>query len=92
MRGDSGFVTEEVAAQQRAAQQDDVCVKYPAVLVEGHLLHVFEESGEWHVWVNTEDMEFTGLCIGVGDTRDAAVAQAVAVCEAVAAELQKKHE
>lgn len=62
---------------------------YPSILVEGHLLHVFEQDSFWSVWLNCEDMPFTGLCIGTGATRDIAVQQAVAVCEAVAAKLQE---
>lgn len=88
MQGHSGFLTPERAAELMAEKQDDLTVKYPAVSVDGHLVHVFEEDGHWCVWLNTEDMEFTGLCIGVGSTRDLALAQAVGVCEAVAAHLQ----
>lgn len=89
MFGSSGFITEEEIARRRAERQNEVCVKYPAVLVEGHLVHVFEEAGAWHVWLNTKDMEFTGLCIGVGASRDEAVAQAVTVLSAVALHLQQ---
>ena len=85
MRGDSGFLYQDTIQ----AANDRACENYPAVSIEGHLLHVYLQGGEWHVWLNTEDMEFTGLCIGIAPTRDAAIAQAVAVCEAVAAELQK---
>lgn len=87
MRGDSG----NIYTDSRLVHQDDLCVRFPAVLVEGpdfqHLLHVYEEDGYWKVWLNTQDMEFTGLCIAVADTRAAAVAQATAVCLAVVAEL-----
>jgi hypothetical protein len=62
---------------------------YPAVLVEGHLLHVCELHGEWEVWVNTEDAEFTGLCVSAAPTRDEAVSHAVKVLEAVVAQLQQ---
>lgn len=65
---------------------------YPSVLVEGHLLHVCEMHGEWVVWLNTEDMDFTGLCVAAAPTRDAAVAEAVRVFEAVVVELQKPTE
>lgn len=89
MFGSTGYLHHEALIEhQRAQQQEDVCARFPAVLVNGHLVHVFEEYGQWKVWLNTEDMEFTGLCIAVAETRDQAVAQAVAVCEAVAAHLQ----
>lgn len=74
-----------MSAVDRAIEQ------YPSVLVEGHLLHVCEMHGEWEVWLNTEDMEFTGLCVSVAPTREAAVAEAVRVFEAAAAELQKPY-
>lgn len=63
--------------------------RHPSELVEGHLVHVCEIGGEWEVWLNCEDADFTGVCIGVGDTRDEAVAQAVKVLEAAAAHLQQ---
>lgn len=72
-----------MSAVDRAVEQ------YPSVLVEGHLLHVCEMHGEWQVWLNTEDMDFTGLCVAAGSTRAAVVAEAVRVFEAVVAELQK---
>lgn len=62
---------------------------FPSVLVDGHLVHVFQRDSEWCVWVNTEDMDFTGLCIGVGTTRDKAVQQAVTALEAITAHLQE---
>lgn len=63
--------------------------QYPSVLVKGHLLHVCENAGEWEVWINCEDADFTGVCIGAAWTRQAAVQQAVTVLEAVLVELQK---
>lgn len=86
MHGNTGFIHRDPVVEDA---NDRACRLYPAELVEGHLVHVYEGGGEWHVWLNCEDMEFTGLCIGIGDTRDAAVAQAVAVLEAVAAYLQQ---
>lgn len=51
-------------------------------------LHVFgfdvahgRERTEWAVWLNTGVADFDGLCIGIGPTRDAAVADAVKVLE-----------
>ncbi len=89
MRGDSGFLTDEMVVQRQVERNDAISELYPAVLIDGHLVHVFTEGREWCVWLNTEDTEFSGLCIGVGATRDEAVAQAVKVCEAVAAHLQR---
>jgi hypothetical protein len=92
MRGDSGFLTNEFAAELQARKQDRQTDDYPAVLVDGHLVHVFEEGHDWEVWLNCEDSTFSGLCIGVGLTRDAAVRQAVAALEAVVAHLQKRQD
>lgn len=77
---------EQDAAMEKVAAAGE---QYPSVLVAGRLLHVFEMDGEWQVWLNTEDMDFTGLCVSVGDTRDEATAAAVRVFEAAAKELQK---
>lgn len=63
--------------------KDAAVEAYPATRIADHLVHVYEQGGEWHVWLNTEDLEFTGLCIGLGPTRDAAVVQAVAALESV---------
>jgi hypothetical protein len=63
---------------------------YPSRLTTaGNRVHVFERDGEWDVWLNTEDMDFTGLCIGSGETREAAVADAVAALEAAVEILQR---
>lgn len=89
MYGSSGCLTTEEIARRRADRQEDVTVKYPSVLVNGHLVHVYQEDETWHVWLNTQDMEFTGLCIGVGPSRDAAIGKALAVLAGVAFELQQ---
>jgi hypothetical protein len=68
---------------------DQASRDYPSVLVAGHLVHVYKQDGEWSVWLNCEDMDFTGLCIGIGKTRNRAVADAVAALEAVVAKLQE---
>jgi hypothetical protein len=48
------------------------------VAIGGHRLHVYLDApGEWAVWLNTEIENFDGLCIGLGDTRDNAIAAAV---------------
>jgi hypothetical protein len=46
-------------------------------------LHVVksDDDGTWQVWLNTGVGDFDGLIIGVGDTRQAAVADAVGVVE-----------
>jgi hypothetical protein len=65
-------------------------VRYPSVLVAGsNLLHICEMGGEWEIWLNTEDADFTGLCVAVGSTRQDAVTEAVRVLEAAVEELQK---
>lgn len=71
------------------AATDLASAQYPSVLVKGHLLHVCENAGEWEVWINCEDRDFTGVCVGAAWTRQAAVQQAVTVLEAVLVELQK---
>lgn len=72
-----------------AEENDEAEEQYPPVLVDGHLLHIFKRDDEWDIWLNTEDLCFTGLCIGTGKTRDEAVAQAVRALEAAVEELQK---
>jgi hypothetical protein len=63
---------------------------YPSVeLPTGQLLHVFQQGGDWDVWLNCEDADFTGICLAVEGSRDAAVAEAVKVLEAAIEELQK---
>lgn len=71
-----------------ATSNREACEAFPSVLVKGHLVHVYEQDGQWAVWLNCEDCEFTGLCIGIGPTRDAAVQQAVTALEAVTEFLQ----
>lgn len=56
---------------------------YPSVLIEGHLVHVCLNADEWEVWINCEDMDFTGLCIGVGLTRDIALKEALRALESI---------
>lgn len=71
-------------------QNEEAERAFPPVEVKGHLLHVFQRDGEWNVWLNTEDMCFTGLCIGIGASRDEAVRQAVAALEAATEVLQRR--
>lgn len=49
-------------------------------------LHVFHDTsfaglGDWQVWLDTGIEELDGLCIGAGETRQAAVTDAVAHLE-----------
>lgn len=60
----------------------------PSIEVAGHLLHVAKMNAGWEVWVNCEDMDFTGLCVGVGDTAKEAVQEAVTTLEAIVDRLQ----
>ena len=53
------------------------------------MIHVYQEGGEWCVWLNTEASNFDGLCIGIGATRDLAVTQAVQALEAIVDFLQE---
>ena len=84
----TGFLTQEEAERRERERQESASVKYPAVEVGDHMLHVFLEDGEWHVWLNTPVMEFDGLCLSVGKTRDDAVGKAVAALEALTETLQ----
>lgn len=64
------------------AKQLDACDRasreFPAVeLLSGQRLHVYEEDGEWHVWLNTEAADFDGLCLAVERTRALATAAAI---------------
>lgn len=54
------------------------------------VVKIFDEGGggPFAVWLDTEVADHDGLCIGLGDTRDAAVADAVKDLEARLAELQ----
>jgi hypothetical protein len=62
-----------------------------ASILDAHNLHIFQDGGDggdWVVWLNTEVSDFDGLVIGIGKTRDEAVAQAVAVVECIERTLQ----
>lgn len=51
-------------------------------------LHVFgSDDGGWEVWLNP-DSSGLGLCIGAGDTREEAIADAVMISEWVESTLQ----
>jgi hypothetical protein len=99
MRGDSGFIhhgkQQSVASlpegQQDAAMHENerASESHPSVPVGGCSLHVCQYDGEWQVWLNTCDADFTGLCVSVGRTRDIAIAEAVATLEAAVDVLQQ---
>ncbi len=52
------------------------------------VVKIFNTNGEFAVWLDTEVVDHDGICLGLGATRDAAVADAVADLEARLAELQ----
>lgn len=64
-------------------------LEYPSRVVGDHSVHVYEQDGVWHVWLNTEIADFDGVCLGVGPTRDEAVSRAVRSLEACVAALQE---
>jgi hypothetical protein len=75
------------------ADNDAASRVFPSVEVPGApelRLHVYKErDGDgWAVWLNTEVSDFDGLCLALGSTRDAAVADAVKGLEAVLEKLQ----
>lgn len=82
----------QLPEHQQDAAMDSVDLateRYPQVMVEGCGLHVCQIDGGWQVWLNTDDATFTGLCISAADTRDKAVAEAVATLEAAVEALQQ---
>jgi hypothetical protein len=90
-------MTQQISVSQLPEHEQDAAMhatevaseNYSSVRVAGQSLHVCHMDGEWQVWLNTEDADFTGLCVSVGQTRDDAVAGAVHALEAAVAELQK---
>ncbi len=52
------------------------------------VVKIFNTGGEFAVWLDTEVADHDGLCLALGATRDAAVADAVADLESRLAELQ----
>ena len=46
-------------------------------LTDGGCLHLYEEDGEWAIWLDTEPgVQKLGLCIGCSNTRNAAIRDA----------------
>lgn len=71
----------------------DVTVEAPLTDVTvmtsaGNRVHLEEADGEWLVWLNTEDQNYSGLVIGCGGTRTAAIADAILSLDAAKAALQ----
>lgn len=48
--------------------------------IEGYKMVIHGNEGEplWEVWLNTDESDFDGLCIGSGTTRELAVEYAIA--------------
>lgn len=69
--------------KQEAAMESTVIASrdYPSVVVNGCTLHICQIDGEWQIWLNTEDADWTGVCISAGHTRDEAVSDAVKTLE-----------
>jgi hypothetical protein len=76
--------------EQEAAmnEADDASARHPSIRVGGCSLHICEIEGHWQVWLNTEDADFTGLCISSRKTRQKAVGEAVRTLEAALDRLQ----
>lgn len=49
--------------------------------INGRELHVVGGTDDVEVWLNTEVMDFDGICIGGGESRRAAVADAIETME-----------
>jgi len=83
-------ITELPEAQQTAALSDTQRASRdePSVLVEGALVHVCEMSGDYEVWINCEDADFTGLCIAAAPFRYEAIAEAVKTLRAIVRHLE----
>lgn len=48
-------------------------------------LHIHQQGDlGWAVWLNIEDIDYSGACIGVGETRNDAVGKAVRKLEELA--------
>jgi hypothetical protein len=57
-----------------AIENERLAATYPPQVVPpaGCNLHLYEDGGQWYLWVNSGDLAFDGLCIGVGATADEA--------------------
>lgn len=79
------------ADQQDAALDDTelASARYPSVPVDDCSLHIFQMRGEWEVWLNNADENFTGLCAAVAPTREEVIVEATRIFEAALAALRK---
>lgn len=77
---------------QTAKQQADLSELFPSVrTAHGHRVHVFEdEVGEWCAWLNTEDLDFTGLCLAIGKSKRDVLEAAIVALDAVKIELVRQ--
>jgi hypothetical protein len=86
MRGNTGF---HHAPDVNAANGPNDSNERLAL--DGRVLHISKRGGFYEVWLNTEAADFDGLHIGEGETRDAAVADAVKTLESAVAALQQPY-
>lgn len=61
---------------------------FPSVPVGHGSLHVCNYDGDWQIWLNCEDSEFTGLCLASCVSKQAALTEATATLEAALDALQ----
>src|ERR1041385_4304153 len=86
VRGYTGFhYAPDVNATKGPRDHDE------RIPLDGRVLHVAERDGFFEVWLNTEVSDFDGIHVGEGETRDAAVADAVKTLEAAVAALQQPY-
>jgi hypothetical protein len=83
VRGNTGF--HYMSSINTANGPDDGDDRFPC---DGRVLHVAKRDGFYEVWLNTEVADFDGVHIGEGETREAAVADAVRTLESAATALQ----
>lgn len=57
--------------------------------IKSNTLHLTNADDEFQLWLNTEASDFDGLIIGTGDTRQAALVDAVQTLNKVLAKLLK---
>jgi hypothetical protein len=84
MRGNTGFhFAPDVNAVKGPRDHDE---RLP---LDGRVLHIAERDGFYEVWLNTEVSDFDGIHIGEGESRDAAVMNAITTLETAAAALRR---
>lgn len=57
--------------------------------INGRELHVIGSTDDVEVWLNTEVADFDGICIGGGESRKQAIADAITTLEQALAELRR---